>query len=42
VIGRSRVAAAEGDRRVAFEHLASDSLDGACRIAGVILGQPVP
>jgi RNA polymerase sigma-70 factor, ECF subfamily len=38
VIGRSRVADAEGDRRVAFERLASDSLDGAYRIAGVILG----
>ena len=36
--GRARLAAAESDRRVAFERLTAGSLDRAYRLAGVILG----
>lgn len=38
MIGRSQVAAADTDRRVAFERLAAGTLDQAYRLAGVILG----
>ena len=38
MIGGSRVAAAASDRQVVFERLVGSSLDGAYRLAGVILG----
>lgn len=38
MIGRSRVAEPAVDRQIAFERLATGSLDRAYRIAGVILG----
>jgi RNA polymerase sigma-70 factor (ECF subfamily) len=38
VIGQSRAATTDADRRLAFERLTAGSLDQAYRIAGVILG----